>query len=88
MWALPSRCNSDEMVSQVRFFTKNNFLNNEVWKHPILKTKLLATKGKKKIKFKLERNQVSHNLIYFSGLKRKLDFEIIWFWLQMYNTLN
>ena len=37
MWALPSRCNNDEMVCQVRFFTKlqickTNFLNIEVWK--------------------------------------------------------
>ena len=53
-----------------------------------LKQNYWLQKAKKKIKFKLERNQVSHNLIYFSGLKRKLDFEIIWFWLQMYNTLN
>ena len=53
-----------------------------------LKQNYWLQKAKKKIKFKLERNQVSHNLIYFSGLKRKLDFEIIWIWLQMYNTLN
>ena len=38
MWALPSRCNSDEMVCQVRFLYKTN----EVWKSQNLKSKLIG----------------------------------------------